>query len=137
MLKVFYQTNEFLWWLFKLGSFHWITGLLLTFGLNIKINYHFNHSLILHHHPIFDNISSRDFIPVILWLFVIFSKFTSKIAETQQKALNTLTEWAKSSQNAAIDDVMQNTNELFRLFSEKQIRFAQDYNHFLQVINYI
>ncbi|VDN53419.1 unnamed protein product [Dracunculus medinensis] len=65
------------------------------------------------------------------------SKFTSKIAETQQKALNTLTEWAKSSQNAAIDDVMQNTNELFRLFSEKQIRFAQDYNHFLQQLEKI
>ncbi|CEF69766.1 Hypothetical protein SRAE_2000441200 [Strongyloides ratti] len=60
-----------------------------------------------------------------------------KQAEIQMKAMNCMTKWAIENDNAAIDDVMRKTNEVFRLLSDRLIHFANEHEASIKVLKKI
>ncbi|VDK46784.1 unnamed protein product [Anisakis simplex] len=65
------------------------------------------------------------------------NKLVKKIAETQRRGSELLLDWAKQTNNVAIVDVMQHTNQLFQLFSDKQLKFANDFDGFIKQLEKI
>uniref|UniRef100_A0A0K0DZA4 F-BAR domain-containing protein n=1 Tax=Strongyloides stercoralis TaxID=6248 RepID=A0A0K0DZA4_STRER len=60
-----------------------------------------------------------------------------KQAEIQMKAINSMTKWAIENDNAAIDDVMKKTNEVFKLFSNRMVHFANEHETSIKVLKKI
>ncbi|KAK6109490.1 hypothetical protein QQG55_36220 [Brugia pahangi] len=64
-------------------------------------------------------------------------KLMTKIAESQRRGVESLATWAHNSGNAAIDDVMQQTRELYEIFTDKELQFARQYMHYVQQLQKI
>ncbi|VDN28111.1 unnamed protein product [Gongylonema pulchrum] len=64
-------------------------------------------------------------------------KLMTKVAETQNRGMASLTCWAHCANNAAIDDVMQRTSQLFDIFTERQLQFVRHYTHYVQQLQKI
>uniref|UniRef100_A0A914CHB5 Uncharacterized protein n=1 Tax=Acrobeloides nanus TaxID=290746 RepID=A0A914CHB5_9BILA len=60
------------------------------------------------------------------------NKLVEEAAETQRKGMQKLHKWASKSRNAAIDDVMSHTKELFELKADKTRQWAHDDAHFVR-----
>lgn len=57
----------------------------------------------------------------------------TKIAESQRRGMESLAMWAHSAGNAAIDDVVQQTRQLYEMFTDKELQFVRQYTHYVQV----
>uniref|UniRef100_A0A0R3S440 Uncharacterized protein n=1 Tax=Elaeophora elaphi TaxID=1147741 RepID=A0A0R3S440_9BILA len=64
-------------------------------------------------------------------------KLMTKIAESQRRAMESLAIWAHNAANAAIDDVMQQTRQLYEIFTDKELQFARQYTHYVQQLQKI
>lgn len=56
-----------------------------------------------------------------------------KIAESQRRGMESLAVWAHNAGNTAIDDVMQQTKQLYEMFTDKELQFVRQYTHYVQV----
>uniref|UniRef100_A0A0K0FAA8 IMD domain-containing protein n=1 Tax=Strongyloides venezuelensis TaxID=75913 RepID=A0A0K0FAA8_STRVS len=65
------------------------------------------------------------------------STLMRKQAETQMKAVNCMTKWAVENDNAAIEDVMKKTNEVFKIFSDRLVRFSSEHETSVKVLKKI
>uniref|UniRef100_A0A1I7VZ62 F-BAR domain-containing protein n=1 Tax=Loa loa TaxID=7209 RepID=A0A1I7VZ62_LOALO len=61
----------------------------------------------------------------------------TKIAESQRRGVESLAAWAHNAGNAAIDDVMQQTRQLYEIFTDKELHFARQYTHYVQQLQKI
>lgn len=57
----------------------------------------------------------------------------TKITESQRRGVESLAMWAHNASNAAIDDVMQQTRQLYEIFIDKELQFVRQYMHYVQV----
>ncbi|CAG9529977.1 unnamed protein product [Cercopithifilaria johnstoni] len=64
-------------------------------------------------------------------------KLMTKIAESQRRGMESLAIWAHNGDNTAIDDVMQQTRQLYEIFADKELQFACQYTHYLQQLQKI
>uniref|UniRef100_A0A915PZ62 F-BAR domain-containing protein n=1 Tax=Setaria digitata TaxID=48799 RepID=A0A915PZ62_9BILA len=64
-------------------------------------------------------------------------KLMTKIAESQRRGIESLAIWAHNAGNTAIDDVMQQTRQLYEIFIEKELQFARQYEHYVQQLQKI
>uniref|UniRef100_A0A0N4ZL39 Uncharacterized protein n=1 Tax=Parastrongyloides trichosuri TaxID=131310 RepID=A0A0N4ZL39_PARTI len=67
----------------------------------------------------------------------MISKYALKQSEYLKKGGNSMTKWTSNNDNVALKDVMEKTNEVFSLFSEKLINFANEYDKSIKSIKII
>ncbi|VDM95694.1 unnamed protein product, partial [Thelazia callipaeda] len=67
----------------------------------------------------------------------ITGKLIVKIAESQQRGIESLAQWARNTDNAAIYDVVKNSKRLYEMLTVKELEFARHYDRSLKQLKKI